>query len=65
LGSPWHGRREAWRPWRGGVRGGGSIAADFGEGGRKGKMARPGGLARPAGPVQGQMANGPENRNKF
>jgi hypothetical protein len=35
--APWHGRRAVRRPWRGGVRGGGSRATSSGEGGRKGK----------------------------
>jgi hypothetical protein len=56
--SPWHGRRAAWRPWRGGARGGCGRAAGSGEGGRKGKGARPCGLGRPARPVGAKRSDG-------
>jgi hypothetical protein len=43
--SPWRERRAAWRPWHGGVRGGGGAVVGLGVGGRKGKGVWPGGLA--------------------
>jgi hypothetical protein len=35
--APWHGRRAARWPWRGGARGRGGGATGLGEGGRKGR----------------------------
>jgi hypothetical protein len=46
-------------PWRRSARGGGDRAASSGEGGRKGKGARPGGPAQPARLLGAKRSDGP------
>jgi hypothetical protein len=63
--APWHRRRVARWPWRGGARGRGGGAAGSGEGGRKGRgrgMVGQLGLLGHSGP-KGWMAVGPFGPN--